>query len=187
MKEDQMMARLFLMKKGKMTEIVIRTPKKGDMQEAWKFYNRVIKETNFLSAYRPVSKKNEEKWLKTTLDDMEKKKSIHLFAESDGKIVGSCSISKKLTDRSEHVGTFGICLLQEYTGCGLGTKITQLVLDAAKKYLKIKIAELSVYSNNIIAQKLYKKIGFVYAGKIPRSIKQGRKFVDNIIMYKVLE
>ena len=83
MKEDQMMARLFLMKKGKMTEIVIRTPKKGDMQEAWKFYNRVIKETNFLSAYRPLSKKNEEKWLKTTLDDMEKKKSIHLFAESD--------------------------------------------------------------------------------------------------------
>ena len=60
-------------------------------------------------------------------------------------------------------------------------------MDAAKKYLKIKIAELSVYSNNIIAQKLYKKIGFVYAGKIPRSIKQGRKFVDNIIMYKVLE
>ncbi|MBI3190621.1 N-acetyltransferase [archaeon] len=187
LKEDQKVARLFLLKKNKMTEIVIRTPKKGDLEDAWKFYNKVIKETSFLSRLMPVKLVDEKKWLNDTIISNKKKKSINLFAVHDGKIVGSCDVHTNKNERMKHVGTFGICILQDYTRCGLGTKLTQTILGLAKKELKIKIAELSVYSNNLIAQRLYRKIGFVHAGKIPKGIRQGKKFVDNIIMYKVLK
>src|SRR3989338_8751113 len=99
-------------------EIIIRFPEKNDAKEAWKFYNKVIKETESLSRITPVSLKDEKKWVDEVILKMKKKKSVNLFAEHDGKIIGSASIERKTDQRKSHVGRFGICILQEFTGIG---------------------------------------------------------------------
>lgn len=53
--------------------------------------------------------------------------------------------------------------------------------------MKIEMVRLNVFSRNKLAQKLYRKIGFKYAGKIPKGTKRKGKYQDDIIMYKVLK
>jgi ribosomal protein S18 acetylase RimI-like enzyme len=188
MKEGEIISRLFIEKNGKMTEIIIRTPKKTDAKDVWKFYNKVIKETQFLSRITPVSLKDERKWLANVLKKMKNGKSVQLFAEHDGRIIASCSVDH--ADNSEstsHVGHYGICVVQKYTGYGLGTKLTDHILKMSKKIMKLEMVQLSVYSKNKIAQGLYRKMGFSYCGKIPKGFKRGKNYMDNIIMYKVLK
>jgi RimJ/RimL family protein N-acetyltransferase len=186
MKEGQIVNRLFVEKRGKMIEIVIRAPKRSDVREVWSFYNRVIRETPFLSRITPVPLSEEKKWLAGVLNKMKKKKAVQLLAEHDGKIVGSCSVEKG-SEAAAHTGTYGICVLQRYTGCGLGTKMTEHVIALAKKEMKTEVLRLNVYHRNKIAQGLYKKMGFRYVGKIPNGRKRGRVYMDDIIMYKVLK
>jgi L-phenylalanine/L-methionine N-acetyltransferase len=187
MKEGQIINRLFLEKNGKMLEIVIRTPKRSDTYEAWKYLNKVIGETKFLSRVKPITLKDEKKWLDGVMEKMKNKKCIQLFAEHDGKIIAGCSVEKRGRQTSEHVGSYGIAILQAYTGIGLGTKLTSHVLDITKKEMKIEIAKLSVFGKNKIAQGLYRKMGFRYAGKIPNGVKHGKIYMDDIMMYKVLK
>ncbi len=187
MKEGKVIGRIFVPKGKEMKEIVIRFPEKKDLHAIRKFYNRVIKETDFLSRINPVTIEDERNWLKGMLDGIKKRNRIYLAAEHKNKIVGSVTIERKTDDVSKHVGNYGICILQDYTGLGLGSKLTECAIEFAKKEMRLEIIVLSVYDKNKIAQRLYRKVGFVYAGKIPRSIKRKARYMDNIIMYKVLK
>lgn len=166
-------------------EIIIRFPEKNDAKEAWKFYNKVIKETESLSRITPVSLKDEKKWVDEVILKMKKKKSVNLFAEHDGKIIGSASIERKTDQRKSHVGRFGICILQEFTGIGLGRRMMTEIEKESRK-MKLEVLELDVFGKNKIAQKLYNKMGFTSIGEIPRSVKIKDGYDSDIIMYKVL-
>ncbi|MBS3053732.1 MAG: GNAT family N-acetyltransferase [Candidatus Aenigmarchaeota archaeon] len=187
MKEGKTVDRIKIRKGNKEIEIVIRYPKKSDLTKIWKFYNKVIKETPFLARITPVSRKEEEKWFRETMEGMRKKNEIYIVAEHKGKIVGSASVTREELQTHKHAGVYGICVLQEYTGKGLGKRLSWHVLRIAKDSLNIEIVKLSVYKNNRVAQKLYKRLGFAYAGKIPGGIKRKGKYTDDIIMYKVLK
>ena len=59
------------------------------------------------------------------------------------------------------------------------------VIEEAKKRLKgLRIIRLSVFGNNPIAQKLYKKMGFSEYGKLPKGLLHKDAFIDHIYMYK---
>jgi L-phenylalanine/L-methionine N-acetyltransferase len=119
---------------------------------------------------------------------MKKRKMVQLLAEHDGKIIGSCSIDHSGNPEANmHIGHYGICILQKYTGCGIGTKLTESAIKIAGESMKIEMLQLRVHSKNRIAMNLYKKTGFKYCGKIPKGIKNGNKYQDDIIMYKVLK
>ncbi|MFA4820395.1 MAG: GNAT family N-acetyltransferase [Candidatus Aenigmatarchaeota archaeon] len=185
-KEGKIIDTFFVEKEGKKMPIIIRYPKKSDLNNIWKFYNKVIKETPFLARMTSVGMKEEKKWFTKIFDDIKKKKYIYLIAEHDGKIIGSTTAGKKFSEVEQHVGSYGISILQWYAGLGIGTRLSENILRLAKE-MKIEILELSVYSENKIAQGLYKKMGFKIAGKVPHGIKRGKKYMDNIFMYKVLK
>ena len=187
MKEGQVVKRLFIERKGKTEEIVVRFPKIGDASELWKYYNKAIKETEFLSRINPVGLSDERRWLAGVLIGIRKKNRAHLLAVCGGKIVGSCSVERQITDTTRHIGTYGIAILDGYKGYGLGRKMSDNVIALAKKELRLEMLQLSVYSRNTIAIGLYKKLGFRKIGSIPRGIKHGRRYMDNIIMCKALK
>lgn len=170
-----------------MIEVIVRAPRKNDVDKIMKFYNKVIKETEFLSRITPVKRKDEAEWVKNMIKENKNKMSVCLLAEHNGKIIGSSTAFTPKAETNKHICNFGICILQEYTGIGLGKKFSQMILELAKKNLKSEIAFLWVYDKNKVAQNLYKKIGFVYSGKIPRGIKRKGKYMDDILMYKVLK
>lgn len=183
-KEGKIIER-FVAKDGR--EIIIRYPSRNDVREVWKFYNKVIKETEFLSRITPVSLKEEKKWISEKINEIKKKNSIQLLAECNGKIIGSCSVERNKTQTTAHTGVYGICILQDYTGIGLGKRMTKDVLDLAKSNMKLKAVQLNVYDDNKAAQNMYKKFGFKAVGALPDWIKHRTKTKSDIIMYKVLK
>jgi RimJ/RimL family protein N-acetyltransferase len=185
-KEGKIIEKFYIEKNGKKLEIVIRFPAKKDLNAIWMFYNKVIKETEFLSRITSVSKKEERKWLSNMLEGMRKNDKIYIVAEHNRKIIGSTSIERSEPEVRKHIGIYGISILQEYTGFGLGKKLTQIVLKLAKQ-IHIEIVCLSVYHKNKIATNLYKKLGFTYIGKLPKGVKRRTKYMDEILMYKVLK
>ena len=62
-------------------------------------------------------------------------------------------------DREKDTVWLGIAVSEGYTGKGLGKKIMNELISCAREK-KIKDIRLSVYKNNIPAQKLYEKLGF---------------------------
>jgi len=185
MKEGKIIETFYAKKKGKKIPLIIRYPKRSDVKLVWKFYNKVIKETEFLARITPVSLKEEKKWIDDAIRKMKNCDGIQLFAEYNGKIVGSCSINRKSEQRQAHIGDVGICILQEFTGFGLGRQM-MIAVEKESGNMKLKILELSFNDRNKIARKLYRKMGFIEAGKIPRAIKIRRGYDNDIKMYKVL-
>jgi RimJ/RimL family protein N-acetyltransferase len=88
---------------------------------------------------------------------------IPLVAEYDKKIVGYAVIYKYPHQRRKGVGDLAIYLHQDFHRVGLGTAMTEKLLELAKKERMHKI-ELTVVADNEIAENLYKKFGFKTEG-----------------------
>lgn len=170
-------------KKG--TEILVRYPEIDDVEEMMNFINELSKEKTFIRYQgEQETLESETKYLKSRLEDIQNKKAVHLLAFSGNKLIASTEIH--LQDKTEkHVGVFGISVIKDYRGEGLGKILMELVLKETKENIPgIKIVSLKVYSTNEIGRYLYKKLGFVEYGTLPNGIVRGDKFEDEIMMYK---
>ncbi len=166
--------------------IVFRYPRRSDLRQVWKYYNKVTKETEFLARITPIPLKDEKKWFEGMLKKIKKDDASYIIAECDGTVIGTSSIERRWEEVHKHVGNFGIAILNEYHGKKIGTKLMQLIEREAKK-MNIEIMHFSVYATNSVAQGLYRKMGFVEVGRIPLTIRHRTKQDDEIIMYKVLK
>ena len=88
---------------------------------------------------------------------------IALVAEYQGKIVGWASIHKFPRPRRKGVGDLAIYLHQDFHNVGLGTAITERLLQLAKNE-KMHRIELTVVAENKFALLLYEKFGFQIEG-----------------------
>jgi len=88
---------------------------------------------------------------------------IALVAEYQDKIVGQASIYKFPSPRRKGLGDMGIYLHQDFHNVGLGTAMTERLLQLAKNE-KMHRIELTVVKDNKIAIRLYEKLGFQIEG-----------------------
>ena len=85
----------------------------------------------------------------------------------------------------KHEGVFGISVLKDYRGKGLGKLLMKLALDEAIKNLpNLRIITLGVFSTNDLAKEMYKNFGFIEFGRLPEGIFHRGKYIDHIYMYK---
>jgi RimJ/RimL family protein N-acetyltransferase len=84
-------------------------------------------------------------------------------AISTGDVVGWCDV--KPLDRAiqAHRGVFGVGLLPQFRGQGIGTKLIRSALAAARAFGLHRV-ELTVREHNTGAIELYKKEGFAVEG-----------------------
>lgn len=165
--------------------IFVRYPKKSDAGAMWGYINKLSKEqTYILFQGEEIAFKDEEEYLKKTLEKIEKKEAVQLLVFSNNKLIGISEI--KMRDRAvAHEGIFGISVSKEYRGEGIGKKLMELVLKEAIENLpQLKIVTLGVFSNNLLAIKMYRKFGFKEFGRLPEGILHKGKYVDHIYMYK---
>lgn len=167
------------------TEIVLRLVDKDDANNFMNMYNGVIDEQEFIGQTERETLHEEIKWIDEELRKLKKKEKIQLFAESDGKIVGQCSVEND-SGRLSHVGNLNIAIMKPFRENLIGITITKETIKLAKKHLKTKIIKLVVTENNKRAIKLYQKLGFKKFGYLPRGIISKNKFVGRIYMYKEL-
>jgi len=172
-------------KSGK--EITIRSLQSSDGAKLFVFFTKISNEKTFiLWQGQKVTLEDEIKFAKNSAKEIKENKRIHLVAESNNEIIGGCDI-KKNSLALHHTGEMGIVIAADYRGLGIGKKLMQTVItEAQKKWKDLKILKLDVFGNNTTAQNLYKKLGFVECGKIPKGVYYRGRLVDRLTMFKQL-
>lgn len=104
----------------------------------------------------------------------------HYVAIDEGDVIGWCDITSLGRPIFMHAGSLGISVLPEYRGQGIGLKLMEAALKAAKEKGLTRI-ELSVFTDNLPAIKLYEKMGFKCEGRKVKAAKFGELDRDMLI------
>jgi ribosomal protein S18 acetylase RimI-like enzyme len=82
---------------------------------------------------------------------------------AEGEVVGWCDVTPMSSPTQAHRGVFGVGLLPQFRGQGIGTRLTKKALAAARAFGLHRV-ELTVREHNTGAIELYKKEGFEIEG-----------------------
>ncbi|OGK38345.1 hypothetical protein A3F03_02140 [Candidatus Roizmanbacteria bacterium RIFCSPHIGHO2_12_FULL_41_11] len=171
-------------------KVSFRYPSINDVNTLRTFINKLSKEDTFIiMSGEIISVREESAYLKKNLKKIAQGDMVILICESAGRIIGSASVERNTQKRkrARHVGSFGISLLPEFRGQGLGKRLMEEALTEAKKRIVgLKMVTLDVFAPNSTAIDLYRKIGFQEVGGIPQGILFHGQYVDLIIMWKAV-
>ena len=103
------------------------------------------------------------------------------IAVDEGRVVGWCDIIPKRGLDFAHCGGLGMGVHKDYRGQGIGTRLLNDTLDAAKEF-GLERVELEVYTSNTRAISLYLKRGFVVEGVKKKARKLDGEYFDIQVM-----
>lgn len=161
---------------------IVRKGVKSDAAEIIKYLNIIGGESDFLTfgaGQFGKSIKQEEEFIESALN---KENALFLIAEIDNKIVGNLNLSGGLKERTAHVGEFGVSVLKEYWGYGVGQELIKFLIDWCETTKIIKKINLRVRTDNTRGIRLYKKFGFLEEGIVKRDFLINGKFYDSLLM-----
>ncbi|MFE6138368.1 GNAT family N-acetyltransferase [Bacillus sp. NPDC057893] len=117
--------------------------------------------------------------------DSEKMKNLFLVAEVHNRIVGFSRCEGSDLKRLSHKVEFGVCILKEFWGYGIGENLLQESINWTDANEVKKIA-LQVLETNEKAIQLYKKLGFEVEGvlKNDKRLSDG-KYYNTVVMGRV--
>ena len=162
--------------------VKIRTPEKKDLDKLTDYINSFVDERAYISVDKKISKKEEKVWLEGTLHNIKSKRGLYIMAERSGKLAGTADIRIGF-GRLSHVAEVGISVFKDFRDLGIGKILMGEMIKQSKK-LGIKVLKLGVFPQNKTAIKMYKKFGFKKYAALPKGLKFGGKFFDDILMYK---
>jgi RimJ/RimL family protein N-acetyltransferase len=165
--------------------VVLRTPKWEDLDDLFELINSLVEEGAEIIRNEKVSREEEIDWLSKTLASLEKDEIFFLVAEVDGKVIASSDIHP-LKGFERHVGVLGIVIKNGFRDVGIGTEMMKTLVGQASK-MGLKVLTLSVFATNKRAIHVYEKVGFVQTGVIPKKHFKDGRYIDEIIMTKLLE
>lgn len=113
--------------------------------------------------------------------------SVMMLALVDGRIAGNCYAGGDVSRRKQrHRCSMGIALYEEYWNLGAGTAMIEYLQQLAGQ-MGFEQINLEVVDDNVRAQALYKKCGFVESGRRHRAMRfDDGSYHDEIIMYMEL-
>ncbi len=152
-----------------------------------RFINAFVKERKSgLLINKRVGLKDEMIWLRNRLSAIRARKSVMLLVELDGRIVGNCDAGRLLW-KSAHVAEFGIALSRDVRGKGIGEALMTRTIELARQRMQgLEMLYLKAFEYNDRALALYKNLGFIEVGRIPRANKEGAEYFDDVLMIKQL-
>ncbi|MBB3133399.1 putative acetyltransferase [Rhizobium pisi] len=110
--------------------------------------------------------------------------ALNLVVTLNGKIVGSCGLNR-LAGRRQHVASIGMGVHDDFTGRGFGRVLLGAMVDAADDWLDVKRLELTVYTDNDVAIRLYEKFGFEKEGLLRSFGYRAGQYVDAYTMARL--
>jgi ribosomal protein S18 acetylase RimI-like enzyme len=101
-------------------------------------------------------------------------------------LAGICAISTSYSSKTSHLGEFGAMYVRAgYRGQHVGDALIDAVIAFAR--LKFELVTLTVIAENTHAIALYERHGFVVIGKMPRAIRVGDRYYDELYMVRNLK
>ncbi len=174
--------RIFTAKDGR--KVTLRSLRWEDLDDCIEFINSLVDEGSDIAKETKVTRDEEADWLGKRLASVEKGELVDVVAEVDGKMVANAEIGRRRGNMS-HVADFGIGIRAGYRGIGIGTELTRLLIEQAKR-IGLKTIILDVFETNNTAKGLYAKAGFKESGRIPKGVYKNGKYIDLIRMVQEL-
>lgn len=152
-------------------ECILRNAESSDAEAFQKYFTLAHSETDFLTTYPDESKHNLEQTAERLEATKESETDIEICAFVDGRLVGSAGNSIiHNREKTRHRAEFGISIIKEFWGLGIGSILIRECIECAKKAGFLQL-ELEVVAENENAIKLYQKYGFIEFGRNPRGFK----------------
>ena len=153
------------LKNGK--EALLRNGGAVDGAAVFECFNQTHAETDYLLSYPDENSFDAEQEAAFLEGKTKSPNEIEIVAIVDGKVAGTAGIEAVGSkDKVKHRAEFGIGILREYWGLGLGKALTQACIQCAREagYLQL---ELNVVAENTAALSLYRGLGFEEFGRNP--------------------
>jgi putative acetyltransferase len=90
-----------------------------------------------------------------------------------------------LGDGQSHSGTLAIGVRGAYQGQGIATILMHMLVATAQIYVGLRRLQLTVFSDNAAAIRLYRKFGFEIEGRHRSFARRGADFVDAFTMARL--
>jgi len=166
--------------------VCVRAITEADIPAYYELSLKLDEETPFRLYEAGERPHDPDLFFRETTDFLKNPRSNIFLAEKDERLVGYLQATGRTARRICHVVSINIAILQAYTGQGLGGKLFGATEEWARQS-GIKRLDLSVMVNNIPAQKLYQKLGFVREGIKRGSMFVNGEYIDEYYMCKWLE
>jgi RimJ/RimL family protein N-acetyltransferase len=115
-------------------------------------------------------------------EDSERINHLFLVAEVNDRIIGFSRCEGNPLKRTSHKVEFGVCVLKEYWGFGIGKKFLEECIQWADNN-GIKKISLNVLETNEKAVKLYQKYGFEVEGTLKKDkLLSDGKYYNTVLM-----
>lgn len=163
-------------------KVMIRKANKSDAKALIEYLNVIGGESDFLTfgiGELGISVEEEEEFIENTL---RKENALSIIAEVNGKVVGNLNFSGGPRQRTAHTGEFGVSILKEYWGNGIGEELIKYLILWSKSSGIIRKINLRVRTDNTRGIHLYKKLGFVEEGILKRNFLINGEFYDSLLM-----
>jgi RimJ/RimL family protein N-acetyltransferase len=167
---------------GKNLSWVLRCPTKCDANELSQLRIKMDGETENLDREPGENLLTPEGFEKLIHEDSISERTLFLVAEVEGKIVGFTRCEGNKLSRFRHKAEFGICVLKEYWGHGMGKVLIENIL-LWTDHVGIEKISLTVVETNKKAIELYKRYGFVEEGLLIKDrIHKDGNYYNTVIM-----
>lgn len=101
----------------------------------------------------------------------------------DGKLSGMVVLSRPSRPKLAHTGDIGaMYVCDSARGTGLADALMTALLEHASRI--VEQVQLTVNAENVRAIKFYERHGFREIGRIPRSLRVGDRYYDDMLMFR---
>ena len=157
-----------------------------DGNAVFDIFNATHAETDYLLSYPDENSFDPEQEAHFLEEKTKSPNEIEIIAFIDGKIAGMAGIGAIGTKyKVKHRAEFGISILKEYWGLGLGRALTEACIQCARDAGYVQM-ELNVVSENKRAISLYQNLGFAEYGRNPKGFLSRMSGFQELI-YMLLE
>lgn len=162
---------------------IVRLAESRDAAELSELRVRIDGETEYMDREAGEARIDERGFIELIEADRNSPVRLFLVAEADGRLVGYARCEGGALRRFTHRAEFGVCVLREYWGCGIGSSLLRAVLEWADAGETIAKIQLSVVATNESAIRLYRRHGFEIEGVLRKDrIHSDGCFYDTVLM-----
>jgi hypothetical protein len=152
-------------------ELLVRNGVASDARALRETTQRTHAQTDYLLSYPDEQRADDEQEARLLAETERSNNEVELVAVVDGQIVGSAGVTVVGGRRKvAHRARFGISILKEYWGMGIGRVLMDACIDCARRACYAQL-ELEVVADNERALSLYRRTGFEEYGRNPRGYR----------------
>ena len=166
-------------------ELLVRNAVALDAHALRDVMQRTHAETDYLLSYPDEQSADDEQEARSLAETECSDDEVELVAVVEGKIVGSAGVTAVGSRRKVvHRARFGISILKEHWGMGIGRVLMEACIDCARRAGYTQL-ELEVVADNERAVSLYRRAGFKEYGRNPRGYRSAAVGYQELVHMKL--